>query len=204
MFAEGAGDGAVHLVADRFGQMLVEGAAEGDVQQLHAAADPQHRHVALQRPPGQRQLEAVTLGPGAGGLGVGLGAVAGGVDVGTAGQHQPVDPVEQEVGVLDRRLVGRQDDAQPAGALDGGHVGPRRQRHLVALPDAPADPLDRRADSDGGSDSPSMFAPKSTRNRTPGCHRVDLGTHRRSKPRKRSQSVTADSKASISTLARFR
>ena len=81
------------------------------------AADPEHRHVALQRPPRQRELEAVALGPGAPRLGVRLGAVAGGVDVGAAGEQQRVDPVEQEVGVVDRGLVGRQHDRQPAGPL---------------------------------------------------------------------------------------
>ena len=59
----------------------------------------------------------VALGPGPLRLRVRLGAVAGRVDVGAAGEHQRVDPVEQQVGVVDRRLVGRQHERQPAGAL---------------------------------------------------------------------------------------
>ena len=38
---------------------------QGHVQHLHTAADAEHRHVALERPVRQRQLEAVALGPGA-------------------------------------------------------------------------------------------------------------------------------------------
>ena len=62
--AERARGVQVVAVADRVGQVLDEGAAEGDVQQLHAAADAEHRHLALERGAGQRDLEGVALGPG--------------------------------------------------------------------------------------------------------------------------------------------
>ncbi len=45
------------------GEMLDERAAACDVEQLHPAADAQHRHVALERPPGEGELEPVALGP---------------------------------------------------------------------------------------------------------------------------------------------
>ena len=105
------------LVADRLRQVLVERAAERDVEQLHPAADPEQRHVALQRPPRQRELEGVALGPGALRLRVRLGAVAGRVDVGAAGQEQRVDAVEQHVGVArprPRRAAGRSPARRPA------------------------------------------------------------------------------------------
>ena len=47
-----------------------------------------------------------------------------------------------------RRLIGRQHDRDSARPLHRAHVPPRRQRHLVAVPDSPGDPLDRRADPD--------------------------------------------------------
>ena len=146
--AEGAGDRAVAAVADRFGQVLVERPADRHVDQLHPAADPQHRHVALQRPPGQGQLEGVALGPGALRLRVRLGAVARRVDVGAARQEQRVDPVEQHVGIGDRDLVGRQHDRDRPRLLQRPHVVARRQRHLVAVPDPPGHALDRGADPD--------------------------------------------------------
>ena len=52
------------------GQVLAQRAAEGDVEQLHPAADAEHRHVALDRAAGQRELGPVALGHGAGGLGM--------------------------------------------------------------------------------------------------------------------------------------
>ena len=62
---EAAGMAPVLLVADDVGQVLGERAAERDVDQLHPAADPEHRHVALDRAARQRDLGAVALGHGA-------------------------------------------------------------------------------------------------------------------------------------------
>ena len=92
--------------------MLDQRAAEDDVQQLLAAADAEHRHVAGERPLGDLDLEG-----GAPGLqlhrGVArLGAEEGGIDVeGPAGHHQPVDAVE--IGCRLRRLMGQQDGQAP-------------------------------------------------------------------------------------------
>jgi hypothetical protein len=73
---------------------------------------------------------------------------SGHVPVGAPGEHQAVDPVEQQIGILDSRLVGRQDDAEAPCALDLRDVLARRQHHLVFLPDTPGDALDRGADPD--------------------------------------------------------
>ena len=100
------------VVADELRQVLVERAAAGDVEHLHPAADAEQRHVALERAPRQRELEAVALGPGALRLGVRLGAVAGRVDVGAAGEDQPVEQVEQPVGIGLGGVVGRQQQRQ--------------------------------------------------------------------------------------------
>ena len=107
-------------MADQLRQVLVEGAAAGDVEDLHPAADPEQRHLALDRALRQRQFEAVALGPGALRLRVRLGPVAGRVDVGAAGEDQGVEPVEDPVGIGLGGGVGRQQDRGPAGALDGG------------------------------------------------------------------------------------
>ena len=75
------------LVAEVVRQVLDERAAAGDVHDLHAAADAEERQVALERARGQRELEGVPLGHGAGRLGMRLGAVGGRVQVGPAGQQ---------------------------------------------------------------------------------------------------------------------
>ena len=71
-----------------------------DVDQLHAPADPQHRQVALDRRARERDLERVALGHRVDRLGVRLLAVGGGVDVGAAGEHQPVDQIQRLLRVL--------------------------------------------------------------------------------------------------------
>ncbi len=78
---------------------------------------------------------------------MGLGPVAGRVDVGATGEHQAVETVEEPVGILERRLVGRQQQCQCPGCLHRTRIGAGRHRHGL-VPNAPADPLDRSADPD--------------------------------------------------------
>ena len=92
-----------------------------------------------------------------------------------------VEPVEQLVGLLGHRGVGRQQQREPAGALDRVARTSAAAGCTSSSQAPPARPLAVRADAD---DRPRA--------------------HRRSKPRKRSQSVTAASYASSSTRARFR
>ena len=177
------------LVAHGVGHVLLERAAERHVQHLHPAADPEQRDVALERPVGQRRARSgrararCPRSPACG-----PGAVGARIHVGAAGQHQPVDQVERLVGLLRGGVVGRQQHAKPAGGLHGVRVGARRE---VAehLPGPPADDLRGAADADYGT---AHYAQRTGR------------AHRRSKPRNFSQSVTAASKASSSTFARFR
>ncbi len=103
---EGAGDAQVFVVAEALGEMLQQGAAIGDVDELHTTTDPKHRKVALDRRTHERDLEVIALRDRVESLGMGLLAVAGGVDVGAAGQHQAVKQVEYLVGVLEQKLVG--------------------------------------------------------------------------------------------------
>ena len=94
---EGAGHATVLVVAVALGEVLVQRAAERDVHHLHPAADREHGQVAIERRAQQRDLEAVALGHGADRLGVRRGAVAGRIDVGSAGEDEPVEAVEQLV-----------------------------------------------------------------------------------------------------------
>ena len=80
------------------GQVLVEGSAAGDVQDLHPTADAEQRDPALERLPRQRDLEVVTIGIGPDGLRMRLSPLALGVDVGAASEHQRVETIEQLAG----------------------------------------------------------------------------------------------------------
>ena len=146
---ERAGRAAVVVVAEVLGQVLAQAAAEGDVDQLHAAADPQQRQVARQGAAREGHLEPVALGHGVDGLGVTLGVVDGGVDVGAADEHQAVDQVEDLVGPLGQRRVGRQQDGEAAGAVGRVDVVARQQRGGV-VPHAPAGALPCGADANNG------------------------------------------------------
>ena len=53
---------AVDVVLEPVGQVLVERAAVGDVDDLHAAADAEAGQVALGRGAHERQLERVAVG----------------------------------------------------------------------------------------------------------------------------------------------
>ena len=81
----------VAVVADDVREMLDEIAAEGDVEDLRAAADREHGEVARERRVQQRQLGAVALGRRPPRLGVRLLAVELGVEVGAAREDEPVE-----------------------------------------------------------------------------------------------------------------
>src|SRR5882724_10633500 len=104
------GERAIDLV----GNVLDERAAEDDVQQLLAAADAEHRLVALERALGDRQLEGGALFLGLHCRMAGAGAEDRGVDVeGAAGDDEAVELVEIAVRLL--RLV-REQYRQATGA----------------------------------------------------------------------------------------
>ena len=110
MVREGAGGVAVVVVAEQVGKVLNEGATQRDVHHLHAPADAEHGHPAIEGATDEAHLEAIALGPRGAGLRVPLRAVGGRVDVGAARKHQPLDSVEQRVGRLLRGVVGRQQE----------------------------------------------------------------------------------------------
>ena len=98
-----------HLGPERFGQVLVQRAAEGDVDQLQAAADAEHRHAAALRAGEQGELPRVAVGARRVGRRVALGAVELGLHVEAAREDQPVEPVEHDLrGALGLCLRGQQ------------------------------------------------------------------------------------------------
>ena len=79
--------------------------------------------------------------------GCGLGPVGRRVEVGAARQHEPVDAIQQFVGILDEHRIGRQQQRHRAGAVDRVDVA-AREHERVDVPDAEAHALERRADAD--------------------------------------------------------
>src|ERR1700683_480567 len=144
---EGAQHAPVLFMAEQVGQMLQEGASERDVDQLHAAADAQHRHVALDGSARERYLEGISLGDRVNRVRPGLLAIGGGVDVGAACEQQAVDQIEYLLRVLGRTRVGREHHGQAAGALHRLYVAEPEQRGGL-LPHAPARLLERGAHAD--------------------------------------------------------
>jgi hypothetical protein len=146
---EAAGRPAVVVVAEGLGQVLQERPSRRHVHELHPPADPEEGDVALQGPPHQGDLAGVALGHGVLGLGVRLGGIGGGIDVGAPRQHQPVDQVEDRVGILGQRGIRRDHEREPARALHGVDVG-AGQQHRLLVPDAPLGALQGGADPDDG------------------------------------------------------
>ena len=90
-------------------QVLDQGAAQGDVEHLHAAAHAEHRDVAGQRGGEQRELPGIPGGRGRTGQRVRRLPYRAGVDVRAAGQQQAVE-----------RRDGRGRRRAPAGAAATG------------------------------------------------------------------------------------
>ena len=108
--------GAVVAAARDLVEVLVQRAAEGDVQLLDAAADGEQRHAARHGAADQRQGGGVARRVGEVVLARGRAAVVRGVDVGrAAGDHDAVQSVEQRVRV-EPIGQGRDQDRQRPGA----------------------------------------------------------------------------------------
>src|SRR5215207_11735697 len=71
MLRPGARERPMALMPDPLGQVLIQGAARRNVQELHPTADPQQGHLPLERALRERELKAVAVRVRAGGLRVG-------------------------------------------------------------------------------------------------------------------------------------
>ena len=125
--AERVAAGAVLLVADHVGRVLVERAAGVHGHQLHAAADPQHRQPDGVGGVEQRHLPGVAVRPPAGGARVRLLAVPLRVDVRAAGDHQPVEPRDHGVRGAGLRSTGGSSTGTPPAASTASAYGVRQQ-----------------------------------------------------------------------------
>ncbi len=135
---EAARGPAVLLVAELVGQVLAERSAERDVDQLHAAADAEHGHVALDRAGGECELRACRArARGGGSRDVGRRrSTPGRCRCRRRGSARRSDRASRP-GRASNSRSGGIITAMPAGALDRLDVAEREQRG-VALPHAPA------------------------------------------------------------------
>ena len=146
---ERAARAPVVVVAEALGQMLVERPAERDVHQLHAAADAEHREVALDRAARERDLERVALRH--------RPFVSGWAARRSSAGSMSAPPTRISPSSRSRTSSGSPASAgpathqrQPAGALDRVEVLRGEQRGLL-VPHAPPGALERGADADDGT-----------------------------------------------------
>ena len=132
------------LVTDLLGQMLDQVAAAKHVQELKATADGERRQITLERGLEKPQLACIATVLGRVGRRMPLGAVARGVDVDPAREHDPVEHVER---LLDRVLARRHDERPTPGLLDGLDVVERHERGRQ-IPGAPPRRLRVGGDAD--------------------------------------------------------
>ena len=110
------------------GRCWWQGAATGDVEQLHAAADREDRQPLRVGGPGQGELELVQVALHRPSRGIEVPTVAAGIEVRPPRQTDAVDPLEQS-----KRQLGperRDNERDRAGRLQRLEVL-EAQRHLM-------------------------------------------------------------------------
>ena len=114
-------------VAHNIWQVLVQGAAAGDVERLRAATDAEDRQLEPRGLPSHGVLKAVELRLGHPELHVRPGPVRTRGQVRPPGENEPVEASEhaRDVPVSQRRYY----DRDPTSGLDRLHVG-HPERHL--------------------------------------------------------------------------
>ena len=123
--------------AQQVGQLLDQGPAEQDVEDLVTTADGEERQVPLEGRLDQAELRLVAEPAHAAVAAVGLLSVAFGRHVPTADDHQAVDGLDEGAGDGgDGAGRGRRPHPRPAGG--GGPASPRRRRPCRGRRPAPA------------------------------------------------------------------
>jgi len=117
VLGEDAAADAVLLGAERFGQMLLQGAAAGDVHELQTAADREHRDATALRRPEQGELPCITVDAGGVGERMPVLAVQFGGHISTAREHEAVHARDGRIRGI--RILRRQEQRD---AADGGHA----------------------------------------------------------------------------------
>ena len=112
-----------------FVEVLHQRAAEGDVQQLRAAAHAQHRQASIERGADQRQLPLVAARLDLAELGMRILAVQRRIGVGATGHHQTVEAADH----VDRVGVAGQLHGQTADRRDPLRVLAEMQVDLLAV-----------------------------------------------------------------------
>jgi hypothetical protein len=133
-------------VPHRVGDVLDQGAAEPDVEDLRAPADAEHRDPAFEGAVEHGELGRVPLGTRLPRAGVCGGAVAVGADVRATCEHDGVEAVDGRGRLRDRREQHR----HPTGGDHDVRVGAGEQ-HGRVVPDPVAGVLLVRGDPDDGA-----------------------------------------------------
>jgi len=168
--AEAVDRAGVGVVPHELGHVLVEGAAAGDVEHLRAPADAKQRNALADAGLGDGQFPGVPVTRGDFGLRVLGGAVDGGIDVATSGNHKAVKDGHGRFGL--RLVAARREQNRTAPAVpDGRDVGERQQGTLLR----PATPVGVgvvRGDANGRRHlSPSVIEAHRITFRPPNCGR---------------------------------
>jgi hypothetical protein len=122
VLGEDAAADPVALGAERFGQVLVQRAAVGDVRELQPAADREHGDAALLRTAQERQLPRVAVGAGRIGERMPVRAVQFGLHVEPAREDQSVERVEHRRGRVIGAVLRREQHGDAARGRHRGEV----------------------------------------------------------------------------------
>ena len=107
-------------IADHVGQVLVQGAAQVDVEDLAAPADGEDRHVGLEGGGQEGPFTGVPIQVDAPDLGVRVRTVGGGVQVATAGEDEGVEHGDDVGGAGGGAARGRAGRREEEGTTAGG------------------------------------------------------------------------------------
>ena len=132
-------------MAHDVGEVLVERAAAGDIENLDASADGERWQRLSFHGLEYHHLESVPLVAGRPRRPMAAGSVELGSDVGAPGEDDGVEPVEQLLGLFNAQALNRNENGEAAGGLDGRvRSAPAGARHGRRATGSSLPPLRRR------------------------------------------------------------